>query len=107
MFGLACRYFEKVLVVHPDKGGSADGFQQVTAVRDFLRSPMRFFAHRVLHGTPPARMLPLGAADDASLSVVRSLSRVIHTRAFALAFALSRRCCGRGCSTRAAPRSRC
>ena len=42
-----------------------------------------------------------------SLSVVRSLSRVIHTRAFALAFALSRRCCGRGCSTRAAPRSRC
>ena len=32
---------------HPDKGGSSDSFQSLTETRDFLRSPMRFFAHRV------------------------------------------------------------
>lgn len=34
---------------HPDKGGSASAFQSATATRDFLKSPLRFFAHRALH----------------------------------------------------------
>ena len=34
---------------HPDKGGSATAFQSATATRDFLKSPLRFFAHRALH----------------------------------------------------------
>ena len=32
---------------HPDKGGSSGGFQSLTETRDFLRSPMRFFAYRM------------------------------------------------------------
>jgi hypothetical protein len=47
---------------HPDKGGSSAAFQSATATRDFLKSPLRYFAHRTLHGESARHRL---AAFDA------------------------------------------
>lgn len=57
---------------HPDKGGSAADFQSATATRDYLKSPLRFFAHRALHDEARRRpLLAFGTSTEAEASVVR------------------------------------
>ena len=65
--------------LHPDKGGSSSGFQSATEVRDYLKSPLRFFAYRALHDHDDvarrrqSSVMEFGtlAADIASSAVVR------------------------------------
>ena len=60
---------------HPDKGGTAEAFTRIGEARDYLSSPLRYFAHRTLHShLDPARRRPLRSfdgegvgADDAAL----------------------------------------
>ena len=74
---------------HPDKGGTADAFQSLGEVREFLRSPLRYFAWRTLVsaveavdsgetggdgdgvGGPRPALLPLGHAAPARASFSR------------------------------------
>ena len=48
---------------HPDKGGSGDRFQGLADVRDYLRSPLRFFAWKTLHhaSSQPHALAPFGS----------------------------------------------
>lgn len=61
---------------HPDKGGSDHHFQGLTDVRDYLRSPLRFFAWKTLHhfGSQPHALAPFGSPADftASLRTARA-----------------------------------
>ena len=54
--------------LHPDKGGSSSAFQAATESRDYLKSPLRYFAFSALHDTRRRHPLVLfEAVGDAAL----------------------------------------
>ena len=58
---------------HPDKGGSSEAFQAASAARDYLKSPLRYFAFRALHDDRPLH--PLGSwRNDTAPPLVRRAS---------------------------------
>ena len=66
---------------HPDKGGTTESFQAITEARDYLRSPLRFFAHRQLHGASPTDMLPLGGrVPTTSASLAQRVHAAVEMR---------------------------
>lgn len=76
--GLQRAWRKIALEKHPDKaGGSSDAFRSSTETRDFLKSPLRYFAYRALHDDAGRR--PVTAFGDAAPDggLVRSARAVV------------------------------
>ena len=63
--------------LHPDKGGTAEAFQSASETRDYLKSPLRYFAYRAMHGAG-RQALTLTPFDD-TLSNASVISHVRPT----------------------------
>jgi hypothetical protein len=65
---------------HPDKGGSTESFHAITEAREFLRSPLRFFAYRQLNEMPPVDLHPLGSSSAIAAGLARRVQAAVTMR---------------------------
>ena len=78
--GLQRAWRRRALSLHPDKAGSAGGFQAATEARDYLRSPSRYFAYRALHAErPPLRKFGESAQHELSTVLTARASMRMDT----------------------------